>query len=266
MALNIAVCMKVSPNPEKYHLMKMNTVTKRLEREGVESVISSTDLHAIELALQLKSKFGGTITLISMGIPSNEKQLREGLAYGCDKAVLLSDGKLGGADALATSYSLTKGIETLGGFDLVLLGNASDDGATAHVPTQVGEMLGLPHITDVVNCEVESEKELLVKKEVAGCVNTYRVKLPAVVGVTKRINTVRHPNVMGIFAAKNKPFVILSADDLNNLDDSRIGLTGSPTRTLEYVETDFHRACIELTGENSEKSSELLKIIQRYTT
>ncbi len=264
MALNIAVCMKVAPNPEKYHLMRMDPITKRLVREGIESVISSTDLHAIELALQLKSKFGGTITLISMGIPSNEKQLREGLGYGCDQAVLLSDRKLGGADALATSYSLAKCIEKLGGFDLVLLGNASDDGATAHVPTQVGEFLGLSHITDVISCEMNEESNVIVKKEMGNQVNTYKVSLPAVMGVTKRLNTVRHPSVMTIFAAKKKPLTVLSADDLENLDESRIGLAGSPTQTIGYMETDFHRDCVELTGETAEKASELLKIIQGY--
>ena len=122
MALNIAVCMKVAPDPDKYNQISLDPVTKTLVRSGIDSVISGTDLHAIELALQLKSKFGGKVTLISMGPDSNEKQLREALGYGCDEAVLLSDRKLGGADALATSYTLYKGIEKMGGYDLVLLG------------------------------------------------------------------------------------------------------------------------------------------------
>ncbi len=262
MGLNIGVCMKVVPDPEKYHLMRMDPETKRLIRDGVESVIGSADLHAIEMALQIKEKFGGEITLISMGIPSNEKQLREGLGYGCDKAVLISDRKLGGADALATSYSLAKGIEKLGGFDLVLLGNASDDGATAHVPTQVGEMLGVPHITDVQEYEMNDESSITVSKQLGNLKNTYKVALPAVLGVTKRINKVRHPSVMQIFAAKNKPLDTLTAADLDDLDETRIGLDGSPTRTVGYEEADFHRECIEITGDASEKAAEILKIIQ----
>lgn len=205
MALNIAVCVKVAPDPDKYNLIKLDPVTKTLMRAGIDSVISTTDLHAIELALQLKKKFGGKITVINMGPPANEKQLREALGYGCDAAVLLSDRKLGGADALATSYTLYKGIEKLGGFDLVLLGNISDDGSTAHVPSQLGEWLGLPHLTDVIAFEMQDESSALVSKEIEGGVNSYKVTLPAVFGLTKRLNTVRHPNVRDIFMAKKNP-------------------------------------------------------------
>ena len=161
--MKIAVCLKVAPNPDQYNLIKLDPETKTLIREGIDSVISSTDLHAIELALQLKAKFGGTISLISMGPPSNAKQLREGLSYGCDEAFLLSDRKLGGADALATSYTLYKGIEKNGGYDLVLLGNASDDGSTAHVPSQLGQWLGLPHVTDVLAFEMDTPDCACVK-------------------------------------------------------------------------------------------------------
>ena len=224
MALNIAVCMKVAPDPDKYNQISLDPVTKTLVRSGIDSVISGTDLHAIELALQLKSKFGGKVTLISMGPDSNEKQLREALGYGCDEAVLLSDRKLGGADALATSYTLSKGIEKMGGYDLVLLGNASDDGSTAH--------------------------------------NTYQISLPAVIGVTKRLNTVRHPNVMAIFAAKKKPFTKLTAADLPDLDESRIGLAGSPTQAVGYLDAEFHRDCVEITGkDDAEKAAELLRVV-----
>lgn len=262
--MKIAVCLKVAPNPDQYNKIKLDPETKTLVREGIDSVISTTDLHAIELALQLKAKFGGKISLISMGPPSNDKQLREGLAYGCDDAWLLSDRKLGGADALATSYTLAKGIEKLGGFDLVLLGNASDDGSTAHVPSQLGEWLGLQHITDVIGFEAENEGSALVKKELDNGVNEYRLTLPAVVGVTKRLNKVRHPSVMGIFQAKNKPLTVLSAADLEGLDESKIGLAGSPTQAVGYRDVAYGRACVELEGSAAEKAAELAKILKTY--
>lgn len=264
--MKIAVCLKVAPNPDQYNKIKLDPETKTLVREGIDSVISTTDLHAIELALQLKAKFGGTISLLSMGPASNEKQLREGLSYGCDDAYLLCDRKLGGADALATSYTLSKGIEKLGGFDLVLLGNASDDGSTAHVPSQLGEWLGLPHITDVIGFEMESESSALVKKELDNGVNEYRLSLPAVVGVTKRLNKVRHPSVMGIFQAKNKPLTVLTAAELEGLDESRIGLAGSPTQAAGYREVAYGRACVEIEGSTAEKAAELAKILKTYTS
>lgn len=254
--------MKVTPDPDKYNQIALDPVKKTLVRSGIDSVISGTDLHAIELALQLKTKFGGMVTLISMGPDSNEKQLREALGYGCDAAVLLSDRKLGGADSLATSYTLSKGIEKTGPYDLVLLGNASDDGSTAHVPSQLGEWLGLPHITDAVAFEMPEKSCCLVKKEVGGAVNTYMLCLPAVIGVTKRLNTVRHPNVMAIFAAKKKPFTRLTAADLENLDEGRIGLAGSPTQAVGYLDANFDRDCVEIPGENAaDKAAELLRVV-----
>ena len=265
MALNIAVCVKVSPDPEKYNSIQLDPVTRALIREGIDSVISSTDLHALELALQLKSKFGGKITLFSMGPGSCEKQLREGLSYGCDAAVLLSDRKLGGADALATSYSLYKVIEQSGKFDLVLLGNASDDGATAHVPSQVGELFGVPHVTDIISCEMNDESSILVQKETGNGVSTYKVTLPAVIGVTKRLNKVRHPSVMGIFSAKNKPLSVLTAADIEDLDESRIGLDGSPTKAVGFLDADFHRDSTEIKGSTEEKAAEIVKIVRTLT-
>lgn len=262
--MKIAVCLKVSPNPDQYNLIKLDPETKTLVRSRVDSVISSTDLHAIELALQLKAKFGGKISLISMGPPSNDRQLREGLSYGCDDAWLLSDRKLGGADALATSYTLSKGIEKAGGFDLVLLGNASDDGSTAHVPSQLGEWLSLPHITDVIGFEMEEPGHALVKKELDNGVNEYKITLPAVIGVTKRLNKVRHPSVMGIFQAKNKPLTVLSAAELDGLDESRIGLAGSPTQAAGYRDVAFGRECVEIEGSDAEKAAELVKILSAY--
>lgn len=262
MALNIAVCLKVAPNPEQYSKIRLDPVTKTLVREGIDSVISSTDLHALELGLQLKKQFGGKVTLISMGPPSNEKQLREGLGYGAEEAVLLSDRKLGGADALATSYTLYKGLEKTGPYDLVLLGNISDDGSTAHVPSQLGEWLGVAHLTDVIAFAAEDETSALVTKDIEGAAVTYKVKLPAVLGVTKRLNTVRHPNVRDIFAAKKKPFTVLTAADLNELDESCIGLAGSPTQAVGYLSADFHRECTEIGGKPAEAAAELAKLIK----
>lgn len=262
MALNIAVCLKVAPDPEQYSKITLDPETKTLVRAGIDSVISSTDLHALELALQLKKKFGGKVTLISMGPPSNEKQLREGLGYGADAAVLLSDRRLGGADALATSYTLFKGLEKTGPYDLVLLGNISDDGSTAHVPSQLGEWLDVPHLTDVIAFEMDDETAAIATKDIEGASASYKVTLPAVFGVTKRLNTVRHPNVRDIFAAKKKPFTTLTADDLNELDESCIGLAGSPTQAVGYLSADFHRECVEIAGKPAEAAAELAKLLK----
>lgn len=261
MSLQIAICIKAVPNQEQYNKIKLDPVKKTLIRDGIESVINTADLHAIELALQIKEKFGAKITLISMGPASAEKQLRQGLSYGCDEAYLFSDRKFGGGDSLATSYTIAKGIHKIGNFDLVLLGNASEDGATAHVPSQLGEMLNLPHLTDVIAFDMDTEKSVLVKKEIDSAVNEYKVTLPAVIGITKKINKVRHPSVKGIFSAKSKPLNILSAADFDDLDYNFVGLSGSPTQPGEYRNVTFQRECVEICGSDHEKAVDLLKTV-----
>lgn len=256
--MKIEVCVKSVPNPEQYDQIKLDPIRKTVIREGIESVLNGADLHAIELAVQLKEKQGGTVTLISMGPQSAAVQLREGLSYGCDEAYLVSDRKFGGADSLATSYTLAKTVEKIGIFDLILLGNASDDGATAHVPSQLGELLQLPHLTDVISFAAESDTSVLVKKNMGKAVNTYRVTLPAVIGVDRKLNQVRHPNVMGIFSAKNKPLTTITAAELDDLDESRLGLAGSPTQAGAYRDVQYGRQCDEL-----EDVTELLQVINR---
>ena len=256
--MKIAVCMKAVPNSEQYDKIKLDPVKKTLIREGIDSVINSADLHAIELAMQLKEKHGGKVTLVSMGPSDVVPKLREGISYGCDEAYLISDRKFGGADSLATSYTLAKAIEKIGGFDLVLLGNASEDGATAHVPSQLGELLNLPHLTDITAFEMENETAVCVKKPVGNGVARFRVELPAVLGVDRKLNKVRHPNVMGIFSAKNKPLTVLAAEDFAGLDESKLGLAGSPTQPGEYRSVEYGRECVEL-----KNVSELLQVINK---
>lgn len=256
--MKIAVCIKAVPNSEQYDRIRLDPVKKTIVREGVESVINAADLHAIELAMQLKQSHGGTVSLISMGPPSAEQKLREGLSYGCDEAWLISDRKFGGADALATSYTLAKAIEKIGAFDLILLGNVSEDGATAHVPSQLGELLGLPHLTDVTAFSLENETTVHVSKPIGSGTAEYAVTLPAVFGVDRRLNQVRHPNVMGIFSAKNKPLTVLTAADIPGLDENRLGLSGSPTKAGEYRSTAYDRTCVAL-----ENAGALLRALQK---
>lgn len=256
--MKIAVCMKAVPNSEQYDKIKLDPVKKTIVRDGIDTVINTADLHAIELAMQLKEKHGGKVTLVSMGPSNAVPKLREGLSYGCDEAYLISDRKFGGADSLATSYTLAKSLEKIGSFDLILLGNASEDGATAHVPSQLGELMNLPHLTDITAFEMESETQVRVKKSIGNGIAEFQVELPAVIGVDRKINKVRHPNVMGIFTAKNKPLTTLTAESFDNLDESKLGLVGSPTQPGEYRDIEYGRECLEL-----KDATELLQIINK---
>lgn len=261
MSLNIAVCIKPVPDPDHYDKIRIDPDTKALIRAGIPSVINTADKNAIELAVSLKEKYGGEITVATMAPPSAREQLLEALSYGIDKAYLLSDRRLGGADTLATSYSLCHMLNKIGKFDLVILGNESDDGATAHVPSQLGEWMGAAHMSDVTSVDVLGNT-LLLTKEYEDCFIDYEAELPCVIGVRKNINEVRYPTTWDILTAKDKPYTIFSKDDLPEIDDSLIGLAGSPTRAGDLHTPEYSREAVEITGNAEEIADQILKILE----
>lgn len=248
--MNIAVCIKSVPDPDQYDKIELDPVKKTLKREGIPAIINNGDKHAIEEALRLKEKFGGDITAISMGIPSAKHQMMEALAMGCDRAYLISDRRVGGADSLATSYTLAKAIEKTGPYDLILAGNESADGATSHVPSQLGEWLGVGHGVDATSLEVEDDEHVLITKKFENGSAKYRLGLPCVIGCNARINEVRLTSAIAILKAKKKPFKLLTADDLENLDAKYIGLKGSPSKNGELHPVASNKVCTMIEGES----------------
>lgn len=248
--MKIAVCIKSVPDPEYYDSIHIDPVKKTLVREGIPTIINIADKHAIEEALRIKERTGGEITVISMGPPNAKMQMMEALAMGADKAYLVSDRKVGGADTLATSYTLFKAIEKTGPYDLVLAGNESADGATAHVPSQLGEWMGVRHVANVSKIEDDGDAFIVLRQFENGY-GKYRVKMPCVLAVNQYINQVRLTNAMAIIRAKKKPLTILSADDLEGLDENYIGLKGSPSQNgeMESIESSKECTMIEATDE-----------------
>lgn len=247
--MKIAVCVKSVPDPDHYDKIIIDPVTKNLVRTNTPSVINSADKHALELALTIKEKIGGEITAVTMGPNDATEQLYGALAMGIDKAVLLSDRKLAGADTLATSYALSILLKNLDDFDLILAGNESDDGGTSHVPSQLGEWLDLPHIMDVVSVDIEGGNSLVARKDVESGTIDYRLALPGLVAVKKTINEVRYTTMGGLFEARSKPLTILSGDDLKDLNEESIGLKGSPTQPGELRAIDYDRKAEAIEGD-----------------
>jgi electron transfer flavoprotein beta subunit len=140
----IVVCMKVVPKPEE---VSVDPSTRLLDRANARAEINPPDMNALEMALSLKERYGGTIEILSMGPPYFEPTLRIGLAMGADHITLLSDRTFGGADTLATTYTLAEGIRNLGQVDLVICGEESSDGATGQVPQGLAEWLDWAQLT-----------------------------------------------------------------------------------------------------------------------
>lgn len=207
--------------------VKIDPKTGNLDRTGLKGVINPFDNNAIEAALELKEKLGATVTVISMGSPQTADSLRTALAMGCDDAVMLCARELGGADTLATGYTLAKAAEKIGDYDLLLFGRHAVDADTGQCGPIVAEFLGVPQVTFATSLSVK-EGYVICERELEECIQKVKVKLPAVVTVCAEMNEPRYPSPIGIMKAGKKPLLTWSHEDME-CDMTRIGKAGSPT-------------------------------------
>jgi len=223
--MRTVVCLKVVPRPEE---VRVDTETKTLDRSGVRSVVNPSDLTALEIALALRDRHGGRVTVLSMGPPSFVPYLRVALAVGADDAVLLSDRAFGGADTLATSYTLAQGVRALGGAELVVCGDESSDGGTSQVPPGLAEWLGYAQATYVDRLELPGPGTLRARRVLEDGTETLDVPLPAVVSVLGGASEVRFLDYDRWAAAQEATVNVIDASALGG-DPGAIGLKGSPT-------------------------------------
>lgn len=258
MALNIAVCVKPVPDPEQYNNITIDPIKKTLNRSGIPTIINPSDKHALEAALKLREKFGGKVVTISMAPPDAKDKLRECLAMGADEAYLLSDRAFAGADTWSTSYTIAMGLKKIGSFDLILAGNESADGATSHVPSQLGEWVDMPHIMNIIDIIMEDERTAKVKQRIENGYMEYEVTLPAVFAITRDANKPRYITAMGIIKSKNKKLEVYSVDDIE-IDRELIGLKGSPTQPGSIYTPDIKRNTVEIQGSPEDIAEKLVE-------
>lgn len=257
MDFKIAVCIKSVPDPKYYDKITIDAKTKRLTRKGIPSTIGKGDKVALEQALQFKEKYGGTVTVIAMAPNEALRELKEALAMGADKAVLLSDRLFGGADTLATAYTLSQGIRKIGKFDLILTGTESADGATAQVPAQLGECLQMGHLWNVKNFTVQSNQhELKANVLLDHAEGEYILRLPAVLGIARDTIKPRYITALGIKRSQEKPCVVISNKELK-ADEHKIGQIGSPTWPGDITIPSMKRAGKMLNGSMEQIVEEL---------
>ena len=223
--MEIVVCVKQVPDTSE---VKIDPVTNTLIRQGVPSIVNPFDKNALEAALVLKQQHGGTVTVLSMGPDQAKEALQECIAMGADEAILLSDRAFGGADTLATSYTLAAGIKKIGNFDLIICGKQAIDGDTAQVGPEIAEHLDLPQLTYAAALEVKDNK-IVAKRELEEGYEIVEAEMPAVVTVVKSINEPRYPSIKGMMKSKRKEIAVWGAEDLN-VDTEKLGLKGSPTQ------------------------------------
>ena len=235
--MKIIVLVKQVPDTTE---IKINPVTGTLIRDGVPAIMNPDDKGALELALQLKDKFGAEITVITMGLPQADLVLREALAMGADNAVLLTDRKLGGADTLATSRALSGALRVLG-YDIIVGGRQAIDGDTAQVGPQIAEHLDIPQISYVVGMDYDGKNTYTVKKETEEGYQMLEVDGPCLFTVLASAYKPRYMNVRGIVEAYDKEVKIMDASMIG-IDENMLGLKGSPTRVFKSFTKGINQA------------------------
>jgi electron transfer flavoprotein beta subunit len=232
--MRFLVCMKQSVDTSK---MEVDKETGRLKRTNVNNIINPTDLIGLDAALALKDQVGGTVTVVTMGPPQAESVLREAAARGADEFCLVSDRAFGGADTLATSYTLSKVIshlEDIGDpFDIIFCGQESVDGGTAQVGPEIASMLGLPDIAAVVSLHAGKEGWMQVGRAAERGIDDLAVRVPCLLTCTTQLNQPRYPSIKGILQKDNIVIHTITASALD-FDPNRIGVKGSPT-TVKQV-------------------------------
>ncbi len=258
--LKIAVCVKAVPNPEQANQVKIDPVAKKLNRIDIQLTINSLDKHALEAALQLKDKIGAKVTVISMGPSEASSVVSECLAYGADHGYLLCDHAFAGADAYATAYTLASAVKKLDTFDVIFCGRESSDGATEWVGPELATFLDWPVVTMVREIVEYSTTDWIVKANTDGGYRVVKVTLPAVLTVTRELNTPRALSFSSILKARNKAINVLNLKDLG-ISEEKVGLKGSPTMVTELACLDNTRACEILEGTIEEKAEALIRVL-----
>ncbi len=223
--MRIVVCVKQVPNTAN---VKIDQQTGTMIREGVESIINPDDLSGLEAALKIKDESNTEVIALSMGPNQADEALRECLAMGVDRAILLSDRIFAGSDTWATSLVLAKACEKIKP-DLIIAGRQAIDGDTAQVGPQIAEHLSVPSVAYVNDIKLKDDS-LIVRRSFEDRYQLIKVKTPCLLTVLKEMNHPRYMKVSKIYHAFREGLVEVWDNSILKLDESELGLKGSPTR------------------------------------
>ncbi|MCB8816166.1 electron transfer flavoprotein subunit beta/FixA family protein [Desulfosporosinus shakirovi] len=252
--MKILVCIKQVPGTSK---IDVDPVTGVLKRDGVDSKMNPYDLFAIETALKLKEQKGGTIQVISMGPPQAKDVIREAFMMGVDEGALVSDRKFAGADVLATSYTISQGVRQLGDFDLILCGKQTTDGDTAQVGPEMAEYLGIPHIANVLSIVDLKDTSIQVEMDMANTIEVAEIQFPCLLTVEKDIFQPRLPSYKKKLSTKDREIRMITFKDFEDNNETRYGLSGSPTQVERIFPPSVNSDRETWTGTSAELSAQI---------
>ncbi len=256
------VCVKQVPDTSGAVAVKADGI---MDRAAMATITNPDDLAAVEVALRLKDAGGCEVVVVSMGPPPAEGMLRELLARGVDRAVLVSAREFGGSDTYATSQILAAAIERigLGAEDIVFCGRQAIDGDTAQVGPQIAEKLGLTQVSYAAQVDVEGNA-VIVKRLLEDGYMTLRVHTPCLITCVKELNEPRHMHVGGVIDCFQKPLEVYDYETLKDnplIDGDVIGLSGSPTNVYKSFSPPVRGAGMMMDGAGKAACEGLIAIL-----
>ena len=224
--MKVVVCVKQVPDTKGG--VKFNP-DGTLDRGAMLTIMNPDDKAGLEAALAIKDQNEDVeVTVVTMGLPKAEEVLREAMAMGADNGILVTDRVLGGADTWATSQTIAGALRNLD-YDLIITGRQAIDGDTAQVGPQIAEHLGLPVISYAADIKVDGDS-VIVKRQYEDRYHEIKAKMPCLITALSELNVPRYMTPGGIFDAYDKEVTVWGRNDLKDVDDSNIGLKGSPTK------------------------------------
>jgi electron transfer flavoprotein beta subunit len=254
--MKIAVCVKQIPDPATPYTLDPST---HFVVRPAEQVLDDTDRYGIEVGLQLAEATSGSVTLVSMGPAGNLQGIRQALAMGADKAIVVSDPALRGSGALVTARVLAAAIAREG-FDLVVTGTESTDGYSGVMPQMLAELLDVPALTFARKVSLDGTT-IRVERQTAAGYDEVESALPALVSVTSGAVEPRYPTFKGIMQAKQKPVEQPTTADLG-FDAAAVGSAGSGQAIAAVHPAPERSGGVKIKDEG-EAHLEIIKVLER---
>ena len=251
--MNIVVCLKQTFDTEAKIVLDAKG---QIDTNGVTVVMNPYDEFAVEEALKLKEKFGGEVTLLSVGGEKVKESLKTALAMGCDSAVLVSDPGIVSPDEWATAEVLAKAAAQIP-YDIILAGRIAVDDGSSQVAVRLAEALNIPSVSSILKLDVDGAKAT-VTREIDGGTEIIEASLPAVFTAQKGLNIPRYPTMMGIMKAKKKEIKVLTLADLGTAADAFASKMSAPKFSLPSP----RKGGKKITGEAADTVRELAKLLR----
>ena len=258
--MKILGCVKQVPGSNN---VEVDPVTGVLKRSGIPSKINPYDLYAIETALTLAERFGGTVETLTMGPPQAKAVIQETVCMGAKSGTVLTDRKFAGADVLATAYTLSQGIRKCGEFDLILCGKQTTDGDTAQVGAEVAEYLDIPNVSNVLSIQDCADGKLRLTASLDERIVEMTVSLPCLISVDGDINTPRLPSYKIRKTLTDDAVRFLTFADFGDQDPDHYGLSGSATQVERIFPPEKVSQKVQIEGDADAQVQALYALLDR---